>query len=487
MSRFSVILVISITFLVTSASRIPISGQLKDFEVFKKVLIEKEGRLNLHTSLDSITFYLDRLEKQLAYDCTPLEEFKHFSAALAKIQCGHTQIHPTKAVLKEWLSARKSLPFDYIVQGKKLYTNKLLAQDTPLIYLGKSKFEQKKKLKAFTEIISIDHKSMPQMMSEIAPFLSSDENGIDFKYFQVAQLFEFYRHMSSPFKEDSILVEYVSGPDTLEKYFQTGTAPVNSMNLRLKQMSDQYAMYEKNMGAFKIVRSKIGYFRFHSFKSSYGKDYELFLEKSFKRIKSKSIKKLIIDVRGNTGGAMQYSIMRYFVGDDVVLGRYVVEKPKRLFEDSHIKKLNSDFFEHRRMSRIQKRKNRQQLFKNGEIKTSHVSEDLIYDGEIIVITDEGSFSSASILASHLKTLANAKIVGRRAGGSFYRGNAGTLSVQLPSSKLKMFVNPNTFYSHLWMPSNTLIIKGPDLELSPGFIKSSKMDDYYLKGALEAFE
>lgn len=328
---------------------------------------------------------------------------------------------------------------------------------------------------------------MPQMMSEIAPFLSSDENGIDFKYFQVAQLFEFYRHMSSPFKEDSILVEYVSGPDTLEKYFQTGNAPVNSMNLRLKQMSDQYAMYEKNMGAFKIVRSKIGYFRFHSFKSSYGKDYELFLEKSFKRIKSKSIKKLIIDVRGNTGGAMQYSIMRYFVGDDVVLGRYVVEKPKRLFEDSHIKKLNSDFFEHRRMSRIQKRKNRQQLFKNGEIKTSHVSEDLIYDGEIIVITDEGSFSSASILASHLKTLANAKIVGRRAGGSFYRGNAGTLSVQLPSSKLKMFVNPNTFYSHLWMPSNTLIIKGPDLELSPGFIKSSKMDDYYLKGALEAFE
>ncbi len=487
MGKHSILLFVLILIGLTSARRNSVSGQLKDFEVFKKVLTEKEGRLDLNIPIDSMDFYLDQLRNQLSRDQSPLEEYREFSRALAKIQCGHTQIHPTKAVLKEWLASRNSLPFDFIIQGKKLYTNKLLAQDKPFISIGKSNEELKKKIKAFTEIISIDHKTMDQMISEISPFISSDENGLEFKYFQVAQLFEFYRHMSSPFTEDSIEVRYLSGIDTIVMYFQPGTAPVNTMNLRLKKMSDQFAVDEKNIGTFQIVRSKIGYFRFKSFKSSYGRDYEFFLEKSFKRIKSKGIKKVIIDVRGNTGGAMQYSLMRYFVGKDVVLGRYVVEKPKNLFEDRHIKKLSRDYFKHHRMSHVQKRRNRRGQFNNGEVVTPTVNEDLIFEGEIIVITDEGSFSSASMLACHLKTLANAKIVGRTAGGSFYCGNAGSLTVQLPSSKLKLFVNPNAFYSHLRQAEDPRIIKQPDVILSPEYLKDSKIDDYYLKEGIRAFD
>lgn len=482
MGRGSNILLIFFALVLVSGKN-SISSQLKDFEVFKNVITQKEGRLDLHISLDSIMFHLEVLRDNLSKDKSAIEQYKAFSFTLSKIQCGHTQIHPTKAVMKDWLSAKNSLPLDYIIQGKKLYSNKLLPQDNQFIHGRKSKSERAKKIKPFSEIVSIDGKSLRDMMLEMAPYISSDEDGIDFKYFQVAQLFEFYRHLSQPFQKDSIYVRYIESKDTLGIYFQTGTSPVNTMNLRLKQMSDEFATKQKNIGSFEVVRSKVGYFRFESFKKSYGPSYEVFLEVSFKKIHDKKINKLIIDLRGNTGGAMQYSLMRYLVGEDVVLGRYVVEKPKKPFEDRHIRKFNFDYYKHIRMSRAQKRKARRGVFKDGEIRTQSIPEDLLFKGQIVVITDEGTFSAASILACHLKTLCNAIIIGRTAGGSFYQGNAGSLLAQLPSSGFKLFINPNTFYSHLAAVEDPSGIKQPDFLLQPGYLKPRKMNDYYLKSAL----
>lgn len=486
MGRGSNILLILFALVLVSGKN-SISSQLKDFEVFKNVITQKEGRLDLHTSIDSIQFHLEALKDNLSKDKSDLEQYKAYSFTLSKIQCGHTQIHPTKAVMRDWLSARNSLPLDYLIQGKKLYSNKLLPQDNQFIHDGKSKSERAKKIKSFSEIVSIDGKSLHEMMLEISPYISSDEDGIDFKYFQVAQLFEFYRHMSQPFQKDSIYVRYIESKDTLGIYFKTGTSPVNTMNLRLKQMSDAFAIKEKNIGSFEIVRSNVGYFRFESFKKSYGPGYELFLDASFKKIRDKKIEKLIIDLRGNTGGAMQYSFMRYFVGEDTVLGRYVVEKPKKGFEDRHIRKWNFDYYKHIRMSRVQKRKSRRGVFDAGEIRTKSVKDDLRFDGDIVVVTDEGTFSAASILACHLKTLCNAQIIGRTAGGSFYQGNAGSLIAQLPNSGFKLFVNPNTFYSHLTDIADPIAIKQPDIDLNPGYLKPRKMDDYYLKAAIHAFD
>lgn len=463
-----------------------ISEQLRDFRVFEKVLQEKEGRLDLHANPDSMNDYLNQLERALSNEKSLVEQYKLYSKTLAKIQCGHTQIHPTKHVLKEWLAARNSLPFDYYLQGKKLFVNKLQSSDYPLVYQGKSSREQRKKIKERSEIISIDGRTVEQMMQDISPFLSSDENALDFKYFQAGQLFEFYRHLSRPFTTDSVAVVFTRGRDTSEIYFQLGTAPVHTMNTRLKKAGDDFDKDLKNMGEFSIVRGKYAYFRFPSFKAGHGKKYETFLETSFKNIKRREIKRVIVDLRGNTGGVMQYSLMRYFVGEDVVLGRYVVEKPKKGFEDKHIKKMDPDYIKHRRMSRIQKRTIRKGKFNNGEVKTGEIDKDLVFDGEVVVITDEGTFSSAAMLACHLKTLANAKIVGRPAGGSFYRGNAGTLTVELPKSEFRLFVNPNTFYSHLPDAADPVEVKKPDVLLTPGYLKPRKIDDYYLKAALREF-
>lgn len=459
--------------------------QLKDFSIFKAGVYSKEGRIDLHNSISDFDGHINNLEKRLRVEQSILNQFKLYSSTLAKIECGHTQIHPTNGVLKEWLATRNSLPIDFYLMNDRLVVSKTHSEDKKIMFAGKSTYEKRKQIPENSEIISIDEQTIPEMMEGISQFLSSDEDHMAFKYFQAAQMFDFYRHLNQPFTKDSIQVIYINRKDTNTIYLQTGTAPVHTMNARLSKSAELYDKQNGEFGKFTITR-KCGYFRFTSFKDSFGKKYNEFLEKSFKKMKSRKIKKLIVDVRGNTGGAMQYAFLSYIVGPDVQLGRYVVEKPKQGIENSHFKKLHSDYIKHRRMSKAQKRLIRKGKFNDGEIKTREVDPELIFDGEIVVITDYGTFSSGSMIACHLKTLADAKIIGHTPGGSFYKGNAGTLTLKLPKSGFKLFINPNTFYSHLPPTEDHIAIKTPDIELNELILDKKKRDAYYFKQAVKAF-
>ncbi len=479
---YSIFLVL---FLLVSATKNPVANQQRDFTIFKDVLIEKQGTLNLNNSIDSINLFLKYVEFKFTKEQSVLDQYKLYSAALSMIHCGHTQIHPNNAVLFQWLTVRKSMPFDVYFVGKHLMVNELLSEDLSLIQEGKPANERTKTIKAGSEILTIDYKTIPEIMNEIAPFLSSDENGIDFKYFQAGQMFDFYRHISSPFTKDSIHVSYVYKNDTNELYFMPGAAPVRTINLRSKTNAERFEKEESSMGTFSIVRGR-GYFRFHSFKESYGKKYNEFLRKSFEKIKSKKIDEIIIDLRGNTGGAMQYEIMAYFLENGTDLGKYVVQKPKKAFESRHFKKMTPDYIKHRKSTKTQKRLQRKDRFDNGSTLVENSNDELRYTGKIVVITDEGTFSSAAMLACHLKTLCKAKIMGRPAGGSFYKGNAGTLKLHLPYSKFNIFINPNTFHSHLKPSKDSQLIKQPDIFIDTKITDIKKRDEFYLKTAIRAF-
>lgn len=464
-----------------------VEKQLEDFAAFNDTLLQKEGKIDLHVSEKVIQSSLKDLRIHLQTERSLLEQFKLFSSTLAKIQCGHTQIYPNKAILRAWLAERNTLPLDYYLEGKRLIVNKIDANDYKNIYEGLSYYQRKKRIEQNSEILSIDHLTIDEMMQDIGLYISSDENLDEFKYFQAAQLFEFYRHLSHPFDKDSIHVKYVTNTDTNEVYLLTGTAPVYTMNDRLMKVSMESKSAASSFGEFKIIKSKYGYFRFESFSAAYGKNYDEFIQSSFEKLKQKKIDKLVIDLRGNMGGVMQYKLMRYFVGEGVNLGRYVVEKPKQHDDSKYIKKFHSEYAKHRRMSKKQKKLKRRDKFNNGQIATTAIDTNLVFMGSVVVITDEGTFSSAAMLACHLKTLRNAKIVGRTSGGSFYIGNAGTLEVKLPANGLQLYVNPNTFYSHLEITEDTRKIKIPDLEINPIHMSKSKMDAHYFKAATSLFQ
>lgn len=478
----------SIAVLLLSASKPigQIERQKQDVKVFKEVLLAKEGTIDLHADLDLLKRSLDQLENEMQNEKSLLEQYKSYSSLLSLINCGHTQIHPNKATLKEWLSERKSLPIDYYLVGKRLIVNRLLKEDDPFILDGRSMNARKRVIPTNSEILEIDGRSVEEMMTDIAKYLSSDEGGLDFKYYQASYAFDFYRHLAHPFTSDSVLVKYVYKKDTTSIYLETGAAPVNTMNKRISSTVNAFNANQKDHGKFRVLNSKYGYFRFTSFQSSAGKSYEHFLKESFKVLDRRNINKLIIDLRGNTGGAMQYSLMRYFVGPEEYLGKYIVEKPKHGFENKYLKKFSIDYIQHKRLSAQQRREIRRGKFDDGKVYTEDIDTSLVYNGDIIVITDEGTFSSAAMLACHLKTLKGARLLGATPGGSFYSGNAGSIQLLLPNSELHVFINPNTFYSHLDPPLDPMKIKQPDIPVNELIIDQYKRDKFFKSAAMDAF-
>jgi hypothetical protein len=128
-----------------------VNKQLKDFEVFEKVLITKEGRLDLHQSADSMYLYLSKLRSNLAEEQELLDQFKNFSKTISKLGCGHTQIHPTQKLLQAWVREENSLPVDFIMQGKKLYTSRLRSDDYKVVNMSGSNAKRVKTSKGITK------------------------------------------------------------------------------------------------------------------------------------------------------------------------------------------------------------------------------------------------------------------------------------------------------------------------------------------------
>ena len=459
--------------------------QRKDCELLRDMLAKKEGKLDIHVSEDSVLLAFENLYAGLDVDLPFIELYRQFGKAVATIQCGHTRLWPSGKVFGEWNSERMSLPCDYVLIGKKLFVTELAKEDAKKVNFGKRKSQQKN-IPKNSEILAIDGETVPQMMHKIGEFISSDENGIDFKYANATNLFEFFRNVSYRDRKDSVEFVYSAKRDTSKIYLYTGYPPIYSIRKRLDKLEKQSKKDLKDIGKYSVVKGKYAYFKFVSFYNCRGSKYEAFLEKSFKDISKKEIKKLIVDVRGNAGGQLQSSFMKYIVGSNKFLGKYEYNKPFRRFTNNHIKKHSEFYRNYKKSSRRVKRYKNKHPDYDSELYTGYVDSDLIFEGDIIVITDEGSFSAASLLACHLKTLAKAKIVGQPAGGSFYCGNTGGLEMVLPYTKFSVMINPCTFRSQLPMQANTQQIKQPDFVIEPINPKMGKKDEWFLTKAIQGF-
>ena len=466
-SLFAFILLTFVQFNVIGQASNILKLQRLDFERFQTAFYKVEANPFLHISEQNVKNNFQKLREELRTPLSTLEQYQRYAAFLSKIQCGHTSLSPSKAVIKEWGRAKQCLPFDVVLVNKKLFATATHPND--LILLEKNKQNPSKSNKAKynieggTEIYSIDHKNIAEWIEIISPFVSSDENGIDFKYYTTSQLFDFYRYMANPVKRDSVEIEYIFKKDTLSKFVKLQPPLVHTIKSRFG--NDKLAMKVKDFGSFSVESNKYGYFKFESFQFSKGPKYDAFLQNSFALMKKKKIDKLIIDLRGNTGGIIQVEILRYLLKEGTNIGSYDFQKQltKRELRKLGIK-LNSWTAKVYLQNLKALKKSKKKLIQDtGPLQVGkNYSEK--FKGQIVVITDEGTFSAGSILACHLKTLANAKIIGTTAGGSFYAGNAGTLELVLRKSKLTIQLNPNFFSTQLY-PSPVIDskIKNPDLE------------------------
>jgi hypothetical protein len=452
--------------------------QHKDFTIFKTSLMELEANLYDHITEDSLANCLNKLESKVTREVIDDKSlFKEYSGILVRIQSGHTNLRPTSETYKYWVYEKNSLPMDVVMVGQKLYTNadySVLDEEEMKKLSGREKKENF--IPKYTEIYSIDGKTIPIIMEEISPYLSSDYNDIYFKYYLVKDLFEFYRNLTLKEDKSQIEVKFLQKRDTLTKLIELGYPPVEDINKRLKEEKKNKTKRKDRFGTFSIESSKYGYFRFPSFEKSKGRQYKKFLAESFEKIEKKEIENIVVDLRDNTGGYVQYEFLTYLFPEKKLdtLGQFVITKRNKPSYKKYVAK-NDHYRKLKRLKRKRKRQNK----KSGSddygstVLYENLGRQKSFGGKIIVITNEATFSAASMLAADLKHLYGAKIIGSPAGGSFYKGATGNISVELPHSGFVITYNPvyyRSSYSHYIKN-----ISEPDVLFIPEF-KDPKKDE-----------
>lgn len=455
-----------------------VKKQIKDFEIFKTTLYELESNLHHHLTEDSLNYFLDELEEICSNNVIDDKTlYKAYSKVLVKVKSGHTNLEPTSKTYSYWIYEKNSLPMDVILVGKNLYTvkdYKMLSEEAMKKLSGKAK--KNNIIPKYTQIVSIDGKSIKTIMDEVAPYLSSDYGDESFKYYLSKNLFEFYRNLTNNGTEKNVVdIEIINRRDTITKSISLGYPPVKDINERFKKNKKKKKKKSEKYGKFEILTNKYAYFTFDTFEKSKGKKYRKFLKESFEKMGKKEVEYLVVDLRDNTGGYVQYDFLTYLFPKKEIdtLGQFLItkeEKPtykKHIIKNEHYRKFKKA---KRKVKKYEKKYDRNY---DGIVLFEELGRQKVFSGKIIVITNEATFSAASILAADLKNIYGAKIIGSEAGGSFHKGSTGNISIELPHSKFKITFNPVYYRSSNKHYDSTA--NDPDIEFIPIF-KDPKKDE-----------
>ncbi len=174
-------------------------------------------------------------------------------------------------------------------------------------------------------------------------------------------------------------------------------------------------------------------------------DYPAFLKETFRQLKAKGTKHLVIDLRNNEGGKDLYGTLLY---------SYLAREPFRYYDKILVrqkKKLGfpawtPNIYNLARVLMVRKTRNGYEFKSRRRLKTWKPQRDA-FGGDVYVLINGNSFSVTTEFASVLHHHHRATFIGQETGGGYYGDNSGAFAaVRLPHSNLELGVPLLAYYS-----------------------------------------
>ncbi|MCS3800252.1 S41 family peptidase [Niastella sp. OAS944] len=182
------------------------------------------------------------------------------------------------------------------------------------------------------------------------------------------------------------------------------------------------------------------------------KDFDAFLDSSFRTIKQKGINRLIIDLRGNGGGADVYGAHLY---------SFLTSKPFRYYQELETKGKKLTSADHPNLALLK-------------------PTDTHYNGEVLFLINGLTFSSAAEFCSIAKSNNRGKFIGEETGGGYYGNTSGgfidivlpntSITVSIPTTKYVMAVrkikekNRGIIPDYVVVPTINNILENKDVQM-----------------------
>lgn len=433
----------------------------EDFEVFKNSISDIHPGLYWYSDSSEVEARFDKIESAITKDL-PLQDFyalvQEFYAA---INCGHSWMQKPKAWTDLLDSGNYRLPFDIYFE-ESAFTIKNDLTDNQEVEIG-------------AKVMAINGVSMIEIIENLKRYALSDGfnqtrrfNFVATNFYQLYQL-------------------HYGLTDTFEIEFYSPNLEINITQTfqGLSKVQYQYIKDER----YKVIPSGkirplaqmridegVGYLDINTFEKDWlrsrGIKYKKFLASSFSKLKEQGINKLIIDIRGNGGGDDYLGAM---------LCQYLIPQEFKYFDrmETVTKKFKyKDYSKTKWMNWIgailKKDKTKPGYFTfnyHRGLRTQKPN-DLTFDGELVVLVDGQTFSTAADVASILHENDRATFIGREVGGGYYGNNSAMqYDITLPNSKITYYIPVVRYYSS---------VDEPDLYghgVKPSIVVSNTYEDY----------
>ncbi len=292
--------------------------------------------------------------------------------------------------------------------------------------------------------------------SEILKALAGKGGEANFRKYHLNDGFPF-QFFAKYGAKDTFTISYKTDDDITEKQVRCPAVGIREL---LNMQSSKVFPVNRNVYSDKInintqfdEASKLYYMQvpsFGVFRSDSiitSQQFETAFDSLFKEIRQKSVSHLIIDMRGNGGGAMDIPGLLFSYLADSVFNefQYLKTRPVKHIPLRYLKAIDNN-----NSASIPDAKKKLYRLYDGFITTNGESKKTIFykrkpnqysfGGKVALLTDGGTFSAAAYFAALFRLHQRGDIIGAQVGGSIREMTAGyLLQYELPNTKIRLTI------------------------------------------------
>src|SRR5262245_4794609 len=395
-----------------------------DFDLMRRALEEAHGGLYRFSTKAEMDKAFDAQRAKLSRPVTKLEFLAVMAETLARIKCGHTGLTPDGET-REAIAGARLFPLRVLIEGRRLI---VFSNDTP----------DDQTIRPGMEIVGINGRRPSEVLNRILPAMPADGDIETGKLVRIQRNFgQNYWLMVEQSGEFTVKAKDAAGKTTMAKLAGVKDADraknQNTVNAETQTNIAKLEWSRENLSLRFLKEPDVAQIRIRGFG---GQDYPQWMENTFKTLRERGTKALIIDLRGNGGGADMYG---------ATLVAYLSDKPFRYFDHINVKTISPSFKEHSDWRADREGQLREGMDPNpggGYLVTAKLHPGVAeqqpgkypFLGKVFVLIDGGTFSTAADFCAVTQHLKRATFIGEETGGGYYGNNSGMqVTLTLPNS------------------------------------------------------
>lgn len=397
--------------------KLNIDALKSDLSFFRDKLEHLHPNLYLYTPKQFIDASFDSLLNSITEPMSELEFYKHISIISSIIKDGHTVLLPSNKTTSYHNTNSKFFPYKLKLLNNHLYAEMVLTNN-PTITEG-------------MEITAINGIYATTIVKQLTERQVRDGYNQTYPSWIVDNYFrEYYSYIfGHPNQFD---IQYID--KGVVKQTIVEALPKDSIayykKLKYPTQTNSRMPYEgiiyKNYPDLSYACLTIKDFHKDVLKETYKQDFTAEIKKAFEHISSSNTKNLILDLRNNQGGDIEYGVylLSYLINEDF---RVVDQYYKVSTLSGQLSKAT------------------------GEALGIHHPKDICFKGQLYILINGGSFSNSGIVASILKQHNRGVFIGNETGGNAKVLAGYVKEFNLPNSSIHIEIPTRQFMLNEQMP------------------------------------